>query len=334
MYFAGKDQWAVFPYFVQMSRMYKSGIVLIGLFLLGCKGGKSGDKGFSYEKFSQLFPPAQTSYGISDADLANNKDTTVIRSPEFAKFISDSLKSRLFGKGAKVKYIALSRVKASKGTSYYIVKAMSGGKKAVLLMPFTNDQFDAVFPFLVPDNDASTTQQSTVDKSDAIVRSVSQRKASGSLAEGREVYQYIPESKAFTLVLTNPLNNAAEIINPIDTLPKKNKYSGDYVRDKKNYVSVRDGRSSKEMLFFIHIQDGDCSGEIKGTLLLTSATTAVYRQAGDPCSVDFQFSNNSVTVKEAGGCGSRRGLDCSFNGTFKKKKEPKAKPSKKKSSLK
>lgn len=310
--------------------MYRIGIVLLGLILWSCKG-KKGEKGFSYESFAELFPAAQATYQISDADVSANKDTTVIRSAEFAKFISDSIKLKLFGKAGKVKYIALARVKAPDKTNYFIVKAISGNKRAVLLLPFTNDQFDAAFPLLVPDNDGTTRQTSIIDKSNAIIKSISQKKPGGETSEGRDVYQYVPEAKHFTLLLTSPLNATAEIINPIDTLPKKNKFSGDYIKDKKNFVSIRDGRRATELLVFIHIAKGECSGEIKGTLLLTSTSKGVYRQSGDPCQLSFQFSGNLVSVKEDGGCGSRRGLDCSFEGSYKKKKEVKTKSTKKRS---
>lgn len=313
--------------------MYRIGIVLIGVILWSCKGKKEKE-GFSYEKFAELFPAAQTTYQISDADLLSNKDTTAIRSPEFATFISDSVKQKLFGKTGKVKYIALARIKAPEKTNYYIVKAISGSKRVALLLPFTNDQFDAVFPLLVPDNDGSTKQVSSIDKSNAIIKSISQKKSGGETAEGKNVYQYVPEAKQFTLLLTSPLNATAEIINPIDTLPRKNKFSGDYIRDKKNYVSIRDGRSATELLVFIHIEKGECTGEIKGSLLLTSSTKGVYRQGGDPCQLSFQFVGNTVSVKEDGGCGSRRGLDCSFDGNYKKKKEAKPKSTKKRSSSK
>jgi len=314
-----------------MPGMYRIGIVLIGFLIWSCKGKKE-EKGFSYEKFSELFPSIQSTYQISDADLLSNKDTTTVRTPEFSKFISDSLKAKLFGKTGRVKYIALARVKAPGKTNYYIVKAINGNKRAALLLPFTNDQFDAVFPLLVPDNDGTTTQVSSIDKSNAIIKSVSQKKPGGEVVEGRDVYQYVPEVRQFTLLLTNPLNATVELINPIDTLAKKNKFSGDYIKDKKNLVSIRDGRSPNELLIFIHIEKGECTGEIKGTLLLTASTKGVYRQSGDPCQLSLQFAGNSVSVKEDGGCGSRRGLDCSFNGTYTRKKEAKSKSTKKRSS--
>jgi hypothetical protein len=310
--------------------MIRTGIVLFLVLLWSCRNGKTDENKFSYEKFANLFPAEQATYQLSDADLATNKDTTVIRSPEFAKFIPDSMKSKLFGKGSKVRYIAMARIKAPKNTRYYIVKATSSSKKVALLLPFTNDQFDVAFPFLVPDGDGTTSQLSTIDKSNAIIKAVSQKKPGGDMAEGREVYQYVPEVKQFTLLLTNPLNNVAEVINPLDTLPRRHKWSGDYLKDKKNFVSIRDGRSSNEVLFFIHIEKGDCSGEVKGTLLMTASNRAVYRQAGDPCQLALQFSGSALTVKEGGGCGSRRGLDCSFDGSYIRKKD-KSKSTKKRS---
>lgn len=173
-------EWTVFLYFVQMPGMNRIGFVLLGfIFLAGCNNSRNNDSeenGFSYKKFSELFPPVQSSYEITDADLLSNKDTTVIRSSKFAALIPDSIKTKLFGKSSKIKYIALAQLKASKNTNYYVVKAISGSKRAALLLPFTNDQLEAAFPFLVPDNDGSTTQQSSIDRSKAITKSVSQKK--------------------------------------------------------------------------------------------------------------------------------------------------------------
>jgi hypothetical protein len=119
-----------------------------------------------------------------------------------------------------------------------------------------------------------------------------------------------------------------EVINPIDTFAKTHKLAGDFTIDKRNIVSIRDGRNDKSLTVFVHIEkdNGECIGELKGDAVLTSTTTAVYRQGGDPCVLEFDFSSNSVTIKEVEGCGSRRDLRCKFDGTFKRKKEPKKDP--------
>jgi hypothetical protein len=319
---------------VEILAMVKSGFMLVGLVLmLACNNKKADteEEGFSYERFSERFPASKLPYQVSDTSLLSNRDTNTIRSAEFAAFIPDSLKSGLFGKNAKVRYISQAQIRAGEETGLYIVKAISGNKRAALLVAFDKGEYSAVFPLLVPDADPSTNQWSTIDKSLGITKTVSKRTADIA-AEGREVYQYDAASKQFSLVLTNPLDNSnAEVINPIDTFSRKHKFAGDYGKDKKNIISIRDGRYPNQLMVFIHFDrnNGECSGELKGDLLLTSSTAAVYRQSGDPCVMTFRFTGNSVIVKEDQGCGAHRGLDCSFDGTFSRKKEAKAKPVKK-----
>jgi hypothetical protein len=57
---------------------------------------------------------------------------------------------------------------------------------------------------------------------------------------------------------------------------------------------------------------------------------AEYREPGEPCALQFTFTSSSVTVKELEPCGSRRGLRCSFDGTYPRKKETKPRTSTKK----
>jgi hypothetical protein len=64
--------------------------------------------------------------------------------------------------------------------------------------------------------------------------------------------------------------------------------------------------------------------EIKGVASFTSANTAIYKQPGDACSLQFNFSASSVSLKEVEACGAHRGVKCSFDGNYPRKKEPKA----------
>ncbi len=53
------------------------------------------------------------------------------------------------------------------------------------------------------------------------------------------------------LIMTDPLDDKpTELINPIDTLPRKNKLSADYTTGKMNLVSIRDGRKNRPYYFF------------------------------------------------------------------------------------
>jgi hypothetical protein len=123
---------------------------------------------------------------------------------------------------------------------------------------------------------------------------------------------------------------SVDLINPIDSFSRKNKYSGDYIRDKTNLVSVRDNKKPGRMTFFVHFErKNNCTGELKGEASFTSGNTAMYRAAGDPCVLQFNFTASSVAIKEVEGCGSHRGVDCLFEGIYPRKREAKKKTSKK-----
>jgi hypothetical protein len=131
------------------------------------------------------------------------------------------------------------------------------------------------------------------------------------------------------LVMTDELEDkATELINPIDTFPRKNKWSADYTNGPMNLVSVRDGRRNDRISFFIHFDknNGECTGELKGEAIIRSSNTAEFKVDGDPCVLSFNFSSSSVRLKETEGCGNHRGMQCLFDGSFTKKKETKPKP--------
>jgi len=97
------------------------------------------------------------------------------------------------------------------------------------------------------------------------------------------------------------------------------------VKDKKNFISLRDGKHASETLFFIHFEKDDCRGELKGMARFVSNNVAVYQEGGNPCTIEFNFSAGRVSMKETGGCGSYRDIKCFFEGSYPKKKTPKPK---------
>jgi hypothetical protein len=137
------------------------------------------------------------------------------------------------------------------------------------------------------------------------------------------------EAKSFSMIMTDQgtAEQEQEIINPIDTLPRKNKFSGDYIKDKRNYVSIRDGKKATDLLFFIHFEkdNGECAGELKGQASMHGVKTALYRATGNPCVLEFTLGATTVLLKELEACGSYRDIKCFFDGSFIKRKEPKSK---------
>jgi len=321
--------------------MLRFGFVLLACIALACNNKKNETKEtrekeqeFSYAGLSELFRPTSLPYQLTDTGLLKRKDTALIRFPEFDRFIADSVKNKIFSRGSKVKYYPLAEIKNPKAEAYFLVKAVSGDTKAALLISFAKDgSYAATLPFLVPDDDPGTSQTSSIDQGFTISKSSVRKKDGEVIGEGKDVYVYNGDTKQFSLIMTDLLDEQdAALINPIDTFPRTRKFAGDYVQGKRNIVSIRNGRTPNQALAFVHLEknDGKCIGELKGEILFTSPSTAIYRQGGDPCVLQFSFTSSSVTLKEEQGCGNHRGLDCEIEGRLLKKKEARTRSSAKK----
>jgi hypothetical protein len=303
-------------------------LVAGSILFTGCKSRKppvlSGDEPVAVSDFIDFFQPLELSYQAGDTLLEKKeKDSLLISYKIFTKLVPDTVLTKVFGKGVKPKIYALGKAQVSKAETYLLVKAGTPARKALILLIFdAKEKFIASIPVLVPDSRKETTQSFILDKRFAITRSIQRKNADGSLSEGKDVYVLNAENRQFVLVLTEALEDKiTELINPIDTLSRKHKFAADYGSGKMNLVSVRDGRKSDRVSFFIHFEtgNGSCSGELKGEARWLSPGKAVYREDGDPCVLNFVFSSNSVSLSEEG-CGARHGLNCSFNGSYTRRK--------------
>ncbi|MES1214586.1 MAG: hypothetical protein ABUT20_03630 [Bacteroidota bacterium] len=316
-------------------------VIMLTLFI-GCKKKKaslSGDEKVEVTDFMEAFDPFTLPYRLTDT-LVNKKDedTSSISHKVFTQFVPDSIFSKVFGKGVKVKMYPVGKISVEKKEVYLVAKVAQGTKKASYILCFDKDnKFTGAMPLLIPDQYVSTQQFATIDKNFTITKSILRKNADGSISEGKDAYVFNSETKTFMLIMTDALDEKpAEITNPIDTLPRKNKFSADYVKSKTDYISIRDAHKPGKVVFFVHFEknNGECTGELKGEAAFTSANTAVYRAGGDPCVLQFTFSTSAVTMKEVEGCGSRRGLRCLFEGSYPRKKEIKPKQTKKKTTIK
>lgn len=311
------------------------GIVCLSLFLLAsCKSKKkislSADDPVAVNDFIDFFEPLQLPYQLADTSLLskkNEKDSLLISYKVFSQFVPDSILGKVYGKNAKPKIFAIGKVSVKDGETYIFVKTVNKEKRMALLVTFDKkQQFIAGMPVLQPDQKNATGQSVSIDRRYSITKKVLMKNSDGSISEGKDVYALNVEGKNFMLIMTDALDDKiTELINPIDTLPRKHKFSADYSTGKMNLVSIRDGRKNDRLTFFIHFEknNGECTGELKGEAILKTNNTAEYSEAGDPCKLKFIFSSSSVTLQEIEGCGSRRGMKCSFDGSFVKKKNPK-----------
>ena len=119
-------------------------LLMLIAFALGCKnddGTVEEDLNvFNFERFSLRFKESKVPYQVSDTGLVNNKDTAIIRNKAFLAYIPDSLNTILFGKGSKPRFIPLVSLPAGERGTYFVLKGISGNKKAALLTIFNQDE--------------------------------------------------------------------------------------------------------------------------------------------------------------------------------------------------
>ena len=290
----------------------------------------TGDELSDVKDFIEFFPLPVKSAQFSDSIFSKKeKDSSAIGYKTLIKFIPDSVLNKVFGKGLKPKSFPLGRMQDGNKTRYLFAKTIAGDNRSLLLYCFDkNDKFVAAANILKPDQSVSTMQAVAVDRNFNISKNITRKNADGSQSDGREVYVLNEEAHAFMLILTDQLDDrASELVNPIDTLPRKQKIAGDYYGGTKNLVSVRDSKKTDRFVFFIHFEksNSECNGDLKGEAVMTGKNTAEYRAGGDPCVMRFIFSGSSVSVKEVEGCAAHRGLRCSFDGSYARKKLSKPK---------
>jgi len=300
---------------------------------VGCKDKKktslTGDEPVEVTDFIEFFPEAKLPIVVADTTLSKKvSDSSLISYSVFTQFVPDSVLKKDFKVNPKL--YPIGRVKEKGRETYLFVKAVQGTKRVAYLVTFDDDEKYLNTLRLVRTGENYSRVYGSLDKKFQITTYRERKSSGGDITFKRNVYIYNNASNDFTLILTEPNDEIMEeVLNPIDTLSQKNKYTGDYPANKKNFISFRDGKNPSEILFFTHFEKnkGECVGEIKGIARFVSSKKAVYKEAGNPCTLEFTFTTSSVYMKEVEGCGSFRDIRCFFEGTYPKKKN---KPAKKK----
>ncbi|HEY4209535.1 MAG TPA: hypothetical protein VGM31_22070, partial [Puia sp.] len=301
--------------------------VLTGLFF-SCKSKPTSlageDVKVDVHDFIEFFQPMKLPYTVTDTILRRKEqDATIISYKVFTELVPDSVLTKLFGKELKPKLYTVGRVTVPKAETYLFVKAIASSRRAMYIICFNRaNKFAAARPILYADNESSGVGVAAMDAKYTLTLTHQRRASDGQLYFKKDAYIF-NEDNGFMLILTESneaKNRVPPIYNPIDTLPHKHKFTGDYIQDKRNIISFRDGKDPSRILFFVHFEkdEGACKGELKGDAKFISASTARYRSYGDPCTVDFTFGSSGVTMKELDGCGNHRDIKCFFEGFFER----------------
>ena len=315
-----------------LDAMYRLILVISFLILASCSSKKkslSGEEVESPADFVESFPAINLPFVLSDTSIDNKLgDSALINSKLVKKFLPDSIFKEF--KGTKPKYYAMGKAVSEKtGESYLFVKAATPGRQVGYILCFDKENvFKAGMSLVSNRTDRNSHYEGGLDRRFTINKNMTRTGKDGQNYYNRNVYVY-NNIGTFTLILqeSNEAVSEKEIYNPIDSMASTAKWSGNYIKDKKNFVTIRDGAKSNRIVFFVHFETngGECTGEIRGEADLIKPTLARYTAPGDPCALEFVFATNKVTLSELQGCGNYRGVRCFFNGSFPKKLPPKKK---------
>jgi hypothetical protein len=314
--------------------------------LCSCKSKKvslaTNDDKVNLSDFLDFFQPLKLPYVVTDTILHGKEpEADVINYGLFTRLVPDTILFHLFGKTSHPHLYAIGKIKVPDEESYLFVKAVAKDRRALYILCFDKkNRFAAARPVLYSDNESDVrrgvTGRAEMDSKYTLTLLHQRRTADGTIIYHKDAYVF-NEDTGLLLILTE--SNEAKsrippVYDPIDTLPRKHKFSGNYyqssgnhTQDKRNLVAIRDGRDPSRFLFFIHFEkdEGTCNGELKGEAKFVSPGIARYRSYSDPCALEFSFGSVGVSIKETGGCGVHRDIKCFFEGYYERRKTTKSK---------
>ena len=303
-------------------------IAALSFFLLLSSCGKkikdiNGDEPIEAVDFIESFQNHELPINFNTGNLGEKEsDSFYIKSKNVLQFIPDSLFKKSFIKAADLRFYRKGRYNAESEETYLFLVAEKKEKKVAYIICFDKNQnYSAGMELAQKSDDPSVIFEGGIDKKLTVIKIKNKKSAEGKIIYNKSAYVYNTEG-LFTLILTESNEPVEESIvqNPIDTLPAKNPLSGNYVEDKNNFVSIRDGSKPNKLIVFMKLakQAGKCVGTLRGDIIQVKPKVFQYNKSDDHCIIEFNFKNNSVKVKELEACGNHRGIRCTFDGNYMK----------------
>jgi hypothetical protein len=308
--------------------------LLILLALIGCAETKtdlSGNSPLKINDFNAAFKNIELPIRINDTNLVAFTDTIKIGRKALEQFLPDSVVDAIAPK--LVKNASIFTVgKIEKETEYYLLLNNKDAKKQTLsVIAFSKKNVFLGYQILTQ---FDLTQKGSqfygktllINKEPTFLIEENKLDPEQGLTNEKKGWAYTEQGFRLIYLDANIKPEQKAILNPIDTLPTINTFSGDYARDKKNFISLRDFGNANKYQFFLHFEkkEGTCVGELKG-LLNFNKNQATYSEKGDPCTIQFTITGNVIKIKEDGNCGNHRNMTCYFNDSYDKKRKPKSK---------
>lgn len=308
--------------------------LLILLALIGCAETKtdlSGNTPLKINDFNAAFKNIELPIRINDTNLVSFTDTIQIGRKALEQFLPDSVVDAIAPKLLKNTSI-FTVGKIEKETEYYLLLNNKDAKKQTLsVIAFSKKNVFLGYQILTQ---FDLTQKGSqfygktllINKEPTFLIEENKLDPEQGLTNEKKGWAYTDQGFRLIYLDANIKPAQKAILNPIDTLSTVNTFSGDYARDKKNFISLRDFGNANRYQFFLHFEkkEGTCVGELKG-LLNFNKNQATYSEKGDPCTIQFTITGNIIKIKEDGNCGNHRNMTCYFNDSYDKKRKPKSK---------
>ena len=304
-------------------------------FVIACSEEKtdlSGNTPLKINDFNKVFKTVTLPINISDTNLAKVRDTIKIGAKALAQFVPVSVVEKIIPEKDQ-KAILYPLLKIEKETEYYLMLNVHHPKKEeIVVVVFSKKNayldYKIITQFLVEQKGSRNYGKSvSINREPTFLVEENKMDEENVLIYEKNGWAFTENHFRLIYFDSNKKPESKTIINPIDTLSTNNTYSGDYARDAKNFISLRDftGVANKYQ-FFMHFEkkEGTCIGELKG-LLSFNKNQATYTEKGDPCIIHFTINGKIIKIKEDGNCGNHRNMTCYFNDSYDKKRKPKKK---------
>ena len=278
------------------------------------------DRVLTFADFREYFPEAALPYRLSADSLRQLPDSLALKAKVVKQFLPDTLTAGVFKAADKPKFFPRAFMRFNDMQFLVVEGAAKSGSAAWVLVYDKRDTF--LTRHLIARTGGRSTIGTVLDTRYNFRITTETRRAPGQFSTREDVYSTDADGR-LALILTNSDEPANPVVyNPIDTFPRKHKYSGNFGTGEMNLLAVRDGETPQEFLFYIHFSrdKGACTGELDGVGKFTGANTGQFRDKNSSCILDFKFSNNKVTVSERN-CGAYRGITCMFEGSYPRKKK-------------
>ncbi len=292
----------------------------------------SGNTPLKINDFNKIFKTVELPISISDSNLSKLRDTIEIGAKALGQFVPDSVVENIIP-AKDQKAILYPLLKIEKEAEYYLMLNVHRPTKdeiAVVVFSKKNVYLDykIITSFLVEHKGSRHYGKSvSINKEPTFLVEENKMDEENVLVYEKNGWAFTENHFRLIYFDSNKKPESKTIINPLDTLATNYVYSGDYARDAKNFISLRDftGVANKYQ-FFMHFEkkEGTCVGELKG-LLNFNKNQATYTEKGDPCIIHFTISGQIIKIKEDGNCGNHRNMTCYFNDSYDKKRKPKKK---------